>query len=209
MEYCEDFLQANYFFSKFDLKDSQENDINDIQCYVKDFYQSRHVGFLLKKIQNLDFYEHKIDGMIFTKVNFPYLPGKSCGVLKWKPDYLNTIDFLVVENSFYMEKYPEIFGNDDLFIFELFTIHKKKFAFFDVFFVFDPIAYMDLKSKFKEINIYNKKIDGAIIEFKYDKSLQKESIKKFYEKFFAYDSECIEALLESCYLKENLTDDIN
>lgn len=47
-------------------------------------------------------YKDKIDGLIFTKNHFPYLPGKNCGILKWKPDYLNTIDFLIVENTRYI-----------------------------------------------------------------------------------------------------------
>lgn len=44
-------------------------------------------------------YKNNIDGIIFTRIRFPYLPGKSCGILKWKPPSLNSIDFLVVENK--------------------------------------------------------------------------------------------------------------
>lgn len=65
---------------------------------MKDFYEMDKVDFLLQKIANLHLYKDKIDGLILTKVGFPYLPGKNSGILKWKPDYLNSIDFLIVEN---------------------------------------------------------------------------------------------------------------
>ena len=97
----------------------------------------------------MNIYKDKIDGLILTKINYPYLPGKSCGVLKWKPDYLNTIDFLIVENLRYVREYPEIFGDqDNFFVFELYAIHKYRVAFFDFLFVFSSKEYIEIQKQF-------------------------------------------------------------
>lgn len=70
-----------------------------IKVFIKDFYTLEYLDYLLNEINELKLYEDKTDGIIFTKVNYPYVPGKNSCILKWKPDYLNTIDFLVVENT--------------------------------------------------------------------------------------------------------------
>lgn len=118
LEYCEDFLEKDTFLRKF-----QPPKQATIHCFVKDFYETSYVDFLLKRIASMKIYKDEIDGLIFTKINFPYLPGKSCGILKWKPDYLNTIDFVIVENHRYIRECPELFEKDDFYVFELFTIH--------------------------------------------------------------------------------------
>ncbi len=38
---------------------------------------------------------HENDGLILTKQIFPYYPGTTEDILKWKPKHLNTIDFEV------------------------------------------------------------------------------------------------------------------
>lgn len=63
----------------------------------------------MKKLAKTKLYKDKIDGLVFTKINFPYLPGKNFGILKWKPDYLNSIDFLIVENPYFIKENPELF----------------------------------------------------------------------------------------------------
>lgn len=51
------------------------------------------------------------DGVIFTKIYYPYLLGRNLGVLKWKPESLMTIDFRIVipknldDNIYYFELY--------------------------------------------------------------------------------------------------------
>jgi hypothetical protein len=42
---------------------------------------------------------HENDGLIFTKVDSPYKPGRDFNIVKWKPPHLNTIDFLMVPNE--------------------------------------------------------------------------------------------------------------
>jgi len=37
--------------------------------------------------------KHKNDGLIFTSINSPYIPGTCQKMLKWKPPHENTIDF--------------------------------------------------------------------------------------------------------------------
>lgn len=199
---CEDLLLKNYFLSHFG-----ETKQTNIKCYVKDFYEVSEIAFLLKKIQNISLYKDKIDGLIFTRIHFPYLPGKSCGILKWKPDSLNSIDFLLVENRRYIEMFPDLFNHDDFFVFELYTIHSSKFAFFDFYFVFNTEDFLSIQQSFKKICLFGREFQGIIVECNYDKNINGDKMGDFYQKVFAYDSEQIETLLRSCFFSDFLTTD--
>lgn len=125
----------------------------------------------------ISLYKNKIDGLIFTKINFPYLPGKNPGILKWKPDYLNTIDFLLVENTHYINKYPELFEQDDFYIFELFTIHNQNFAFFDFLFCFSSEEFINIQQQMTSLSIFNIQIQGVIVECNYDTKITNPQIQ--------------------------------
>ena len=47
----------------------------------------------------INYLPHENDGLIFTKLNSPYKPGTDDTLIKWKPPYLNSIDFLMIPNK--------------------------------------------------------------------------------------------------------------
>lgn len=92
------FRNKNAQFLK-SLITKQSHPRTKISLRTKDFYQSGGVNFLVNRICNLPIFKHKNDGLIITKINYPYLPGKSSGILKWKPDELNSVDFIVTPSK--------------------------------------------------------------------------------------------------------------
>lgn len=65
-----------------------------IDFYVKEMLKSYGFWEIHKKIPEL---RHGNDGLIFTPVDEPYSLGKRGTILKWKPAYLNTIDFKMIK----------------------------------------------------------------------------------------------------------------
>lgn len=63
---------------------------------VKKMYKSYGFCEVYKDIPKLN---HKNDGMIFTPIDLPYIPGRCDMLLKWKPADLNTIDFRLVKHK--------------------------------------------------------------------------------------------------------------
>ena len=86
--------------------------------YLKDFYKTENIDFLLNRIVSADVLPHKNDGLIFTRMRYPYLPGRSKGILKWKPPYLNTIDFFVTRNTTFEALCSDLYEGDDFFVFD-------------------------------------------------------------------------------------------
>ncbi|EDO08172.1 mRNA capping enzyme catalytic domain family protein [Babesia bovis T2Bo] len=63
-----------------------------LTIYLKDFFDISHITHIENLAQQLP---HVSDGLIFTPVRLPYLPGTCNKLLKWKPPHLNTVDFSV------------------------------------------------------------------------------------------------------------------
>eukprot|EP00405_Crypthecodinium_cohnii_P049724 CAMPEP_0206608212 /NCGR_PEP_ID=MMETSP0325_2-20121206/52819_1 /ASSEMBLY_ACC=CAM_ASM_000347 /TAXON_ID=2866 /ORGANISM="Crypthecodinium cohnii, Strain Seligo" /LENGTH=673 /DNA_ID=CAMNT_0054125789 /DNA_START=90 /DNA_END=2111 /DNA_ORIENTATION=- len=61
-----------------------------MHLYVKDFFELWHLRKVMEIGERLP---HKTDGLIFTPVMVPYLPGSCLSLLKWKPASANTVDF--------------------------------------------------------------------------------------------------------------------
>jgi len=57
---------------------------------LKDFFEIWQMKEVMNLCENLP---HKSDGLIFTPVMVPYVPGSCPALLKWKPSSLNTVDF--------------------------------------------------------------------------------------------------------------------
>ena len=205
LKFCEGFLGENDFFKNFEAGELVKKGKKKIKVFLKDFFETKDIRFLLKETGESSLYKEKIDGIIFTKIQYPYLFGKNYGIVKWKPDYLNSIDFLVLENHFFNKQKPELFQNDDFFVLELYVISKNDFALFDYLFIFDIEEYINIKKEFKNLKIFDKKFEGAFMECKYNKKLKKSKIDNFYKSFFDYDREKIEYLLKNSLLgKDNI-----
>ncbi|KAM0674477.1 Dcp1p-Dcp2p decapping enzyme complex alpha subunit [Gurleya vavrai] len=82
------------------------------------------VSYGFKEIyESISELNHKNDGLIFTPVDLPYIPGRCDKLFKWKPAHLNTADFLlkkVKDHDFFYELL--LFGKfNELKIFSYFT----------------------------------------------------------------------------------------
>ncbi|KAF7457029.1 Sec1-family protein [Cryptosporidium felis] len=60
------------------------------ELFLKDFFEVDEVPAILNFSSRLP---HPSDGIIFTPVHLPYIPGTCPQLLKWKPPHLNTADF--------------------------------------------------------------------------------------------------------------------
>ncbi|KAK1444601.1 mRNA-capping enzyme like protein [Babesia gibsoni] len=63
-----------------------------MDIFLKDFFDISHIIHIEDFAARLP---HISDGLIFTPVKLPYLPGTCPKLLKWKPPHLNTVDFSV------------------------------------------------------------------------------------------------------------------
>ncbi|KAI5172391.1 mRNA guanylyltransferase [Nematocida sp. LUAm3] len=72
---------------------------------IKIMHKAYGLGEVYRKI--IPQLTHENDGMIFTRVDHPYTPGSCKAYLKWKPPYLNSVDFLLkasktIESMYYL-----------------------------------------------------------------------------------------------------------
>jgi len=207
MECCQLFISYNQFYQKLSASSKKQYGPQTIYIYVKDFYVARSTEFLLKKMSEIPAFKDKIDGLIFTKINYPYYPGRNQGIIKWKPDYLNTIDFLVVESQYFARHSPDMFQGDDFFVFELYCGYSGALMLFDYLFVFDVDKYIDIKKEFKVIKTADYVVEGAILECQYDKTLRHEKMEKFYGTYYEMDFELIQNLIQRSELGGKLSND--
>lgn len=66
-----------------------------IPLFVKDFFDFSSLNTVVTAV--IPKLPHKNDGLIFTQKQLPYILGTSATILKWKPDYQNTVDFALKE----------------------------------------------------------------------------------------------------------------
>lgn len=168
-----------------------------IHVYVKDFYPARQTSFPLQKLSTIDPYAGNIDGLIFTKINYPYYPGRHLGMIKWKHERMNTIDFLIVDNTSLLLSLQTSFKVDQFFVFELYVANRDKFILFDYLFVFNMEEYVEICRHFKVMNIGNLSLEGAIFECSYNKEEDNESVRLFWNTAFDMSSDSIISLINS------------
>jgi mRNA guanylyltransferase len=68
---------------------------------LKQMYRCRDVKYVLDKV--LPSLPHGNDGLIFTPIDQPYKAGTDENLFKWKPPYLNSVDFeLNMKRGYYI-----------------------------------------------------------------------------------------------------------
>ncbi|KAH8739346.1 mRNA capping enzyme [Cryptosporidium ryanae] len=72
------------------------DNVSPFEIFLKDFYEVDEVPAILNFSKRLP---HPSDGIIFTPVTLPYIPGTCTKLLKWKPPHLNTADFAAAFHS--------------------------------------------------------------------------------------------------------------
>jgi hypothetical protein len=167
----------------------------NIKFFLKDFYTCKQIDFLLNDVVEGQILPHQNDGIILTKNNYPYLPGKDKGILKWKPAELNTLDFFICENDYYSLKYEDLFGDSDFFVFELYTVYGNELYFFDFLFVMDQADFLEIQSHFRTMNIGNLQYEGCIVECNYNYTQASEKMSNFYDFIYHNDSESAESII--------------
>lgn len=175
-----------------------------VEFILKDFYRCNQIEFLMDSIIKKKILPHENDGLIFTKNNYPYIPGKNRGILKWKPNELNTVDFLVVATDAYATDpiYTSLFLENNFFVFELYTIYGEEFYFVDFLYVTEEEAYVELRSSFRPFTRNGLTFDGAIYECSYNHALFSYEINNFTEILFTnLSSETLENILNRCIVK--------
>ena len=213
LKICEKFLKQVKFLNDFvKPTDHSKNGLageDKILVTIKDFYKCNEIDFVLNKLGKLKLYEEKIDGVIFTKIDYPYVPGRNKGIVKWKPDYLNSIDFLAVENKTIMSKYLPGQENDAFKVFELFVMRANQLLLFDYFFINDDKVYNEICSQTQEMNILGKTINGAILEANYDREYKNITLTEFYRNTFKLDFDRMLDLIEYSQLGKEAVNDTN
>ncbi|KAI5165612.1 mRNA guanylyltransferase [Nematocida sp. AWRm78] len=124
-------------------KISKNNNPVELTVLLKRMHKSYGISEIFSEI--IPKLSHENDGLIFTCVNYPYIPGTCEYFLKWKPPHLNSVDFRI-------RKLSDIF-------YKLFVIHNGNEIFYDIF------CY----NVNNHYNISNdQEIDGLIGEFCYN-----------------------------------------
>lgn len=196
---CQRFLNQMRFFSHISSQTENKND-DKIYVYLKDFYSARDSHFPLQQLSKIQPYVDNIDGLIFTKINYPYCPGRNLGMIKWKTEQMNTVDFLIVENNQLILPYQTFFPPDSFFIFELYVINKAHYILFDYLFVFSVDEYIEICRHFKVFSIGETEVEGIVMECAYNKTESNPCIKTFYDQFYEMSSDCLIGMINSSKL---------
>lgn len=200
-----EFLKKNS--SKVKNIDTLDSSEHEILVITKDFYKIRDLPFVLESLAKLPLYLEKIDGLIFTKINYPYVPGQNKGLLKWKPGHLNSIDFLAIENKQLIADY-NISLVEGIHVFELYVLKQTRLFLFDYMFVVDTDKYDTIKKSMKDLVVFDKKMHGAIIEANYDKDYEDDKFALFWKTFYDIDLDRIRELITKSMLTSEFSTDI-
>lgn len=151
-----------------------------IKISQKDFFSLYHCSFLMDcYFKHL---AHKQDGLVFTKNNSPYKPGKNTDILKWKDISQQTIDFLMTKNEYFNSSniFKGAFTNRVL---DIYLIgYNKEYntsdrVLFD-FMVVDVEKYDLVEKEIQKLQeVSDSTVFGIIAECKFNKALENHLIK--------------------------------
>ncbi|ETW85966.1 hypothetical protein HETIRDRAFT_438535 [Heterobasidion irregulare TC 32-1] len=119
---------------------------------------------------------HGNDGLIYTSVNTPYVPGTDTNILKWKPPSENSIDFKLVLRFPPSRKRP---NEPDLLAKPIFALHvwcgddgsRSKYEPYDVMHVDDE--------EWERLKASREQIDDRIVEVHWDPSVEGWRMMRF------------------------------
>lgn len=213
---CSDFFNEYTHLSNFLKQPSQKatshNGVHphdtEMLVIMKDFYKVSDTPFVLESLAKLPLYHDKIDGVIFTKINYPYVPGKNKGILKWKPDYLNSIDFLAKENKQLVADFCPELANSNFHVFELYVISSNKFMLFDYLFVNNDQQYKAIMDLMHDMIVFDRTINGVILELNYNKNFNDEASSQFFRSIFDIDLDRIRDLVKRSQIGADLASDL-
>ncbi|KII88307.1 hypothetical protein PLICRDRAFT_54147 [Plicaturopsis crispa FD-325 SS-3] len=116
--------------------------------------------------------QHGTDGLIYTCVNTPYVPGTDKNILKWKPPSENSIDFKLVLR---FPPSPDDFNKPDLLAKPFFALHvwcgSDKYEPFDSLFVTDD--------EWEKLKQSGEQVDDRIVEVHWDAAISGWRIMRF------------------------------
>jgi len=174
-----------------------ENESHKIKLSLKDFFLKEDCEFLFNDYFNK--LPHKQDGLIFTKNQTPYKPGRNDDILKWKDASQQTIDFLLINNQKFNnpKNYEGQFANK---ILDLYLIgYNKEFntserVLFD-FMLVDEEKYNFVSQEIEKLQSNSDAaVCGIIAECKFNKNLDNSFLKNIY---YASPAKFTEILLKS------------
>lgn len=207
-QFIEEASHASEFLKAKDNKSTESKEImNEILVICKDFYRCKDTPFVLNELASLNIYDRQIDGLIFTKIKYPYIIGSSKGMLKWKPDRLNSIDFLAIENTRLNDKYGGIVTDADLHIIELYVLKNGGFMLFDYLFVFNNDDYLNFVALLNIMKVNNNDITGTILELTYDISYNSLNMTQIYSGLFDVDMDRIKELIKLSVIGNSFQND--
>lgn len=163
--------------------------------FTKDFYRLKDARVLLEQLAEHPIYHHKTDGLIIARNRFPYLPGRSAGNLKWKPDSMNSIDFLLVENTEFRHSSKAPFPDPSFFVFECYVGGPRGPVLFDYCFITDRTQRDQILQDTVELTLQGVDMRGCIAEVVWDKGLLSPKISQFFWSFLGFDFDSVKATL--------------
>ena len=154
-----------------------------IKISLKDFFEIEDCGFLLHEY--LKGLPHKQDGLVLTKIDSAYKPGRNADILKWKEASQQTIDFLMVNNE-YFNSNKVLNGRFANRILDIYLIgYNKEFntserVLFD-FMIVDEEKYEKVSNEIQKLQAVSETtVFGIIAECKFNKIIDNNFIRSVY-----------------------------
>ncbi|KAL0241436.1 hypothetical protein GEMRC1_006671 [Eukaryota sp. GEM-RC1] len=116
------------------------------EIYPKQMFATKHTAHILTDvIPNLT---HGNDGLIFTPVRDPYVPGTFSKLLKWKFSYQTTVDFKIAKDC-----------RGDETMFQLYVMDRLMLTFY---------CYVDLPREQHDVLAHDYSVSNYVVECLYD-----------------------------------------